>query len=341
MSQKPRISIENRGKILAFKEVGLSHREIAKRVGCSLGTVSNVLKKKQETGTVQDRPIPGRKRVTTIREDRTIVRISLAARRKTAPEITADVANYHNLHISVATVKRRLKEAGLRAYRVRKKPLLTRNHRRRRLEFARAHRHYTADDWSKVVWSDESRFQLFRNDGRPFVRRRRGEEHLEECVQPTVKHGGGSIMVWGCMSEAGVGEIRLVTNRLNAAGYIELLEDALHPSVRSLGLEGEFIFQQDNAPAHTAKITRQWMSTENVTLLDWPAQSPNLNPIEHMSDQLGRSLDGRVFHSQQELWNFIQAAWKKIPRVATANLVASMPRRIAAVIKSRGGHTRY
>ena len=341
MTSKTRIRVEDCGKIVAFVEVGLSYREIANRVGCSLGAVSHIVRKQKETGTVQDRPIPGRKRVTTTREDRAIVRISLADRRKTAPAIKADVETYNGLHVSISTVKRRLKESGLRAYRVRKKPLLTKKHRRRRLEFARAHRHWSADDWSKVVWSDESCFQLFHNDGLPYVRHTAGEEFQEDCVAPTVKHGGGSIMVWGCMSEVGVGELRLVSGRLNAASYVALLEDALRPSVRSLGLEGEFIFQQDNAPAHMAKTTKRWMSSVKIAVLEWPAQSPDLNPIEHAWDQLGTSLAGRVFHSQGELWEYIQEAWKKLSRVSVANLVASMPRRIEAVIKSRGGCTRY
>ena len=115
-------------------------------------------------------------------------------------------------------------------------------------------------------------------------------------------------MIWGCMSEVGVGELRLVSGRLKANAYVALLEDALTPSVRSLGLEGNFIFQQDNAPAHTAKISKNWMSSKKIDVLAWPAQSPDLNPIEHAWDQLGRSLGGKRFQSQGELWNYIQEA---------------------------------
>ena len=67
---------------------------------------------------------------------------------------------------------------------------------------------------------DESRYQLFRNDGRAFVRRRTGDAYMEDCVDPTVKHGGGSIMVWGCMSEVGVGELKRVSGRLCAKDYV-------------------------------------------------------------------------------------------------------------------------
>ena len=300
-----------------------------------------MLQKKWETGSVTDRRITGRKRITTKREDRLITQISLADRTKTTPRIQASLGEHHGRALSVSTIQRRLREVGLKAYRARKKPRLTQQHRRKRFEFAMKHRHWTVADWSNVVFSDESRFQLFRNDGRPFVRRRVGEGYRDDCVCPTLKHGGGSVMVWGCMSETGVGEIRKVTGRLCTKDYVTLLRGALPSSVRSLGLGNDFIFQQDNASCHSAQYTRNWMARNKVDVLEWPAQSPDLNPIEHLWDVLGRSLGATTFPNQEELWKCLQEQWRQFPRVTTAKLVESMPRRIEAVIKARGGYTRY
>ena len=215
-----------------------------------------LVKKHQQTGTSADRPIPGRKRVTMSHEDRVMTRISLADRRKTAPQICACLQEHYSTAVPVSTVQRRLLEVGLKAYRARKKPRLTLAHRHKRLEFARKHRDWSASDRSRVVFSDESRFLLYRNDGRPYARRRPGEAYREDCVQPTLKHGGGGLMVWGCMSESGVGELVLVKGRLCASDYILLLKRALPASVRSLGLQNEYIFQQDNGSCHTAKLTK-------------------------------------------------------------------------------------
>jgi len=257
------------------------------------------------------------------------------------PRIRASLREHHGIVLSVSTVQRRLREVGLKAYRARKKPRLTQNHRRKRIEFTSKYRGWTESEWSNVVFSDESRFQLFRNDGRPFVRRRPGESYRDDCVHPTLKHGGGSVMVWGCMSEAGVGELRKVTGRLCAKDYVSILRGALQPSICSLGLGSQYIFQQDNASCHSAKFTKNWMSRNNVALLDWPAQSPDLNPIEHLWDVLGRSLGSTTFPNEGELWKRLQQEWAQLPRVTTSHLVESMPRRIAAVIKARGGYTRY
>ena len=99
----------------------------------------------------------------------------------------------------------------------------------------------------------------------------------------------------------GVDELKLVTGRLCAKDYVTLLGRALPASVRSLGLEGDYIFQQDNASCHSVKYTKDWMARNGITLLDWPAQSPDLNPIEHLWDALGRQLGCRAFSNNEEL----------------------------------------
>ena len=78
-----------------------------------------------------------------------------------------------------------------------------------------------------MVWSDESKFNLFGSDGRVYIRRREGEDYLPECVQSTVKFGGGSVMVWGCITSDGVGPLTTVDGRMKAKDYIDLLEQTL------------------------------------------------------------------------------------------------------------------
>ena len=165
-----------------------------------------------------------------------------------------------SVDISTSTTQRRLREAGLHGCKARKKPHLTVAHRRARLCFARDHKDWTAEQWSKVIFSDESRFLLFRSDGRAYVQRAPGEE-FHECLQATVKHGGGGIMVWGCINSRGVGHLKKVEGRLNASAYIDLLENCLIPSVHFLSMPRGWIFQQDNATCHMARTSMAWLTT--------------------------------------------------------------------------------
>ena len=205
MGQKPRISLESRGKVLALSEEGYSQREVAHRVGCSQRSVSDILKKQRLTGCVRDRKILGRKIKTTSKEDRIIVRKSKADRFKSAPEIKAEIQAEHGVCISSSTKRRRSRGAGLKGCRTRQKLRPTKRHKKTCLEFATLHKHWTATQWSRVIFSDESRFLIHSSDGRAYVRRMVGEALNVNCVQSTVKHGGGGIMVWGCISKKGMG----------------------------------------------------------------------------------------------------------------------------------------
>ena len=111
------------------------------------------------------------------------------------------------------------------------------------------------------------------------MRRTAGEEFQDECLMQTVKHGGGGVMCWGCICSKEVGHIRKVFGRLDEAGYIDVLENTMIPSTRGLLMGNNLIFQQDNAPCHTACSIRQWFEDEGTEVMQWPSQSPDLNPI--------------------------------------------------------------
>ena len=123
-----------------------------------------------------------------------------------------------------------------------------------------------------------------------------------------------------------------------------MLSQVLEPSIQKLQSttpREEIIFQQDNAPCHTSRQTKTWFDEAGIEPMDWPAQSPDLNPIEHLWGVLGKAIRSMASTSKDNLYKNLRSEWEKISPETCKNLVESMPRRVKAVIMAKGGPTRY
>ncbi len=198
--------------------------------------------------------------------------------------------------------------------------------RQRRLTWAKEKKNWTVAQWSKVLFSDESKFCIsFGNQG-PRVWRKGGEAHSISYLKSSVKFPQ-SVMIWGAMSSAGVGPV-----------YRYILEHFMLPSADQLFKDADFIFQQDLAPVHTAKSTKSWLNDHGVGVLDWTANSPDLNPIENL---VKRKMRNKRPKNADELKAAVKETWASIPPQQCHKLITSMPRRIEAVIKAKGSPTKY
>ncbi len=194
--------------------------------------------------------------------------------------------------------------------------------------------------WSKVLFSDESKFCIsFGNQG-PRVWRKSGEAQIPCCLKSSVKFPQ-SVMIWAAMSSAGVGPLCFLKSTVNAAIYQEILEHFMLPSADKLYGDADFIFQQDLAPAHTAKGTKSWFNDHGVTVLDWPANSPDLNPIENLWGIVKRKMRDTRPNNADDLKATVKETWASIPPQQCHKLITSMPRWIEAVIKAKGAPTKY
>ncbi len=220
------------------------------------------------------------------------------------------------------------------------KPLLNQRQRQKCLTWAVEKKNWTVAQWSKVLFSDESKFCIsFGNQG-PRVWRKSGEAQNPCCLKSSVKFPQ-SVMIWAAMSSAGVGPLCFLKSTVNTAIYQEILEHFMLPSADKLYGDADFIFQQDLAPAHTAKGTKSWFNDHGVTVLDWPANSPDLNPIENLWSIVKRKMRDTRPNNADDLKATVKETWASIPPQQCHKLITSMPRRIEAVIKAKGAPTKY
>jgi len=259
-------------------------------------------------------------------------------------QITQILQEVTNQSLTSQTTRNHLKKAGLKAVVKAKKPLLTKRHRRERLDFALAYQDWTVEDWKTVVWSDETKINRLGSDGRIWAWKKAGESLSDRLVKETKKFGGGSLMMWGCMLWEGVGYACKIDGKMDGELYTKILQDELQDSLAHYDKDPSSItFQQDNDPKHKSKKAINWFEDHGFKILPWPAQSPDLNPIEHLWDHLKRKLGKyeRAPGGILELWERVQVEWEKIESEVCQNLIESMPRRVAAVVKAKGGHTKY
>ena len=163
-----------------------------------------------------------------------------------------------------------------------KHPFLSTRHRKAHLDFAYAHKDWTVDDWKKVIWSDETKINHLGSDGHKWVWKKTGEGLSDRLVEGTLKFHGGSVMMWGCMTWQGVGFVTKIDGRMDGDLYLQILKDELHQTLDYYGLHPpDVIFQQDNDSKHTCKKVKDWLVEQDFRTMRWPAQYPDLNPLEH------------------------------------------------------------
>ena len=229
-----RVHRDLRLKLFGKFESGLTAAQIIEETKLPKATVYRYKSKFEKGESVDDKSKTGRPRKTNSKQDHRLYHLAIRYRKITSSQLNCIWSSKCPVNVSSRTVRNRLKAKGLRGCIAKRKPLISKINRVKRLDWAKQFAGWTDDQWSNVVWSDESTFQLIQSSRRSIVWRKPGEEYNDDCISKTVKFGGGSITVWGCITTQGVGVLRLCEGTVNSEEYINILASSLAPSGRAL-----------------------------------------------------------------------------------------------------------
>jgi hypothetical protein len=266
-----------------------------------------------------------------------------------------DIRMRTGINVSTTTFKNYLKKSGYGHWKAAKRPQLKEEHAALRLAWAEAHKDWSYEEWSKIIWSDECSIEIGKGTKNFWVFRlnRIGEKWKKELIIPYKKGKGISYMIWGAIWGGSHSDINILSRDLeanrggySATSYLEILENNLF-SIWEPGLE----FMQDNAPIHTAGKIKDWLQGHGITVMKWPPYSPDLNPIENAWAKLKE----RIYELHPELLNETQAneafknqfleaieeAWEDLGDDYFDTLIRSMDSRVNAVLEARGWYTKY
>ncbi|CAD6196633.1 unnamed protein product [Caenorhabditis auriculariae] len=221
-------------------------------------------------------------------------------------------------------------------YSMKAAPRLQQRHKNERLQFARSN---MATDWNEIIFSDEKKYNLDGPDGYAHYWRDLRKDSMYFSKR---NFGGGSLMVWAAFCGNGTVALSFIGTGTNSQDYQQLLAQHLLPYLRRRR-RANMIYQQDNASVHASNSTLAWLAAKNVVLLDWPACSPDLNPVENLWSVLVRRVyaNAKQYTTVNDLKRAIRAEWDGLDKSLLQSLVGSMPNRIFEVAQKQGGITHY
>lgn len=329
-----------RAAVVVLEKQGRTRQEIGQQLAVSQPTVRHWIAHHDQTGEVKDEPRSGRPRCTDEAMDTAIVGAAYVENNFCTPR---GLKRKYQLEPSVRTIDRRLQEANLFGRVARHTKMLSAEERRKRLSFAEGYKGWTADQWERVLFSDEKKFKGDGFMGQVWVRRPTGEADNPDYQVHKLPHPV-SLNVWGCFCAAGVGYLYVFNENMDAKLLKRIFESGhLLESAEDRGLMdgGEWWLLQDNDPKHKSKEVQNWLHNHGISLLDFPPYSPDLNPIENLWSDMARRVEVRPASTMDELQDVIAEEWASTDADFLVTLARSMPKRCQAVIDAKGQHTKY
>jgi transposase len=303
---------------------------IARITKIPLRTVKYNIAKIKEQGTIEDRPRQGRPRKITANDNQALGQWIRRNNEITSQELSEKLLHDRGLNVSQWTVQRQLHRMGYKSTLPYGTPMLTQEQKDARVRWAIKHQN---DDWSRTIFTDETCYQLFRNTIRRWSRNPKAEVKR-------IPKNRQKIMVWGGFSIKGPVGYHSFNTIMDGPYYVQILQDHLIRNARKQ-FGRRYRLQQDNDPKHKSRVAQQFISNEVPEVIDWPSNSPDVNPVENLWSIIKRRVEKRKPINLQELDMFLHEEWDKTDMLVLNHLVNSMKLRCLALIESKGERINY
>jgi hypothetical protein len=343
--QPHRISDEIKWFIIGEKKAEVHHLNIKNQVfskfrrRIAYETINRIWIKYLETGSVVDRQRSGRPKVFNEREERNIVRDFMNTPGLSIKQTIKERQGTER-PASRRTVRRILRSHGLVPKVSEQGKEIVNKNKGKRVKFAREHLDWNIMDWSRIVFSDEATLYPMRT--RTAVRWTR-----PGMANPPPQENNlriNSINVWAYITYDGTGRIFRFEGTMKKERYLKMLEDHLFVALEDPDdSDDEMTYMQDGASYHTAPLIKNWLDKNEVNYIDWPPQSPDLNPIENIWACVRNELWNRraMIRNSNDTWRFTLEIFTSITLVYIRKLYNSMPKRLESVIQLKGNRTNY
>ena len=327
------IGAEIQQQILTLREEGHKVSDIAVRCGIPERSVYRIIERGQVKNQKQYPRGTGRPVLLKARDKRRIKRKIKIDNMASTSKIISDL----DLDVSKQTLLRTIKKLNFKRKKIKIKPALKPAHIEARLELARSTVHWK-NKWKRVFFSDEKKFNLDGPDGYNYFWADLQEKSDKKYFSKDL-HKKQSVMVWGAFS---LNE-KLPLVRLEGTQNGQKYSDLLEFSYFYQAMTENPILVHDNAPCHTAEVVKTKINELEIEVLDWPAYSPDLNPIENLWSYVVRKIyaNGKTFDNIDALWEAIQDCWDNIPQKIIKNLVKSMQQRMISLLENGGKSLKY
>lgn len=310
----------------------LSPSEIIEYTSYASSSVHDILNKWKDRGSIEDSPRVGRPMEITDETRDLIIEKQLEDRFRHATDILRELKD-EDVVVSYDQVKRVIRENFKKVL----SPLrinISEQNRVKRVTWIQDHSNWRKSKWLSVVWTDEKMFELYPQKGRLYAKIL-PDEIPDDFPRPKVQQGGKKIMVWGAISGKGKLYLDVLEESVTGETYSCFLHQRALPAIRKI-CQKSYIFMQDNAPAHRANLTKLYLQISGVKVLEWPPQSPDLNPIEGVWSWMAMKIKAKVFNNVQDLTDAVFQLWEELPKSVILAYIEKLNDKMNYILEHNG-----